>query len=109
MCVKLLQSHPTLYDPMDCSLPDFSVYGIHQARILEWVAMPSSRVSSQPRDRTHVSYVFNTSTTWKAHLWHRVNQTGIGETVLFEKFTSSTHPFISSTNINWVAWQPTDS
>ena len=46
MCVKLLQSCPTLYDPMDCSLPGFSVHGILQARILEWVAMPSSRVSS---------------------------------------------------------------
>ena len=46
MCVKLLQSCPTLYDPMDCSLPGFSVHGILQARILEWVAMPSSRGSS---------------------------------------------------------------
>ena len=33
-----------------------SVRGILQARALEWVAMPSSRGSSQPRDRTHVSY-----------------------------------------------------
>ena len=31
---------PTLYDPMDCSLPDSSVHGILQARILEWVAIP---------------------------------------------------------------------
>ena len=35
---------------MDCSPPGFTVYGILQARILEWVAMPSSRGSSQPRD-----------------------------------------------------------
>ena len=42
-------------DPMDCSPPGSSVHGILQARILEWVAMPSSRGSSQPRDRTHVS------------------------------------------------------
>ena len=35
----------------------FSVYEILQARILEWVAMPSSRESSQPRDPTHISYV----------------------------------------------------
>ena len=37
-------------DPMDCSLPGFSVHGILQARILEWVAMPSSRRSSPPRE-----------------------------------------------------------
>ena len=40
---------------MDCSLPDSSVYGILQARILEWVAIPFSRGSSRPRDRTQVS------------------------------------------------------
>ena len=41
-------------DPMDCGPPGSSVHGILQARILEWVTMPSSRGSSQPRDRTHV-------------------------------------------------------
>ena len=44
------QSCPTLCDPVDCT-----VYGVLQARILEWVAIPSSRGSSQPRDRTQVS------------------------------------------------------
>ena len=53
--VKLLQSCPTLCDPIDCSLPGSSVHGILQARILQWVAMPSSRGFSRPRDRTHVS------------------------------------------------------
>ena len=42
---------------MDCSPPGCSVHGILQARILEWVAMPSCRRSSQSRDWTHVSYV----------------------------------------------------
>ena len=42
---KSLQSCLTLCDPMDCSLPGSSVYGILQARILEWVAIPSSRGS----------------------------------------------------------------
>ena len=46
------QSCLTLCHPMDCNPPDSSVHGIHQARILEWVAMPCSRGSSQPRDRT---------------------------------------------------------
>ena len=54
---KLLQSHQTLYSPMDCSLPGSSVHGILQARILEWVGMPSSKGCSQPRDWTCVSYV----------------------------------------------------
>ena len=38
--VLVMQLCPTLWDPMDCSLPDSSVLGIHQARILEWVAIP---------------------------------------------------------------------
>ena len=51
------QSCPTLCGPMDCNPPGSSVYGIFQARILEWMAMPSSRAFSQFRDQTHVSYV----------------------------------------------------
>ena len=41
--------------PVDCSPPGASVHGIFQARILEWVAIPSSRRSCQPRDRTQAS------------------------------------------------------
>ena len=40
---KLLKLCPTLFDPIGSSPPGFSVHGILQARILEWVAMPSSR------------------------------------------------------------------
>ena len=47
VCAKLLQSCLTLCNPMDCSPPGSSVHGILQARILEWVAMPFSRESSQ--------------------------------------------------------------
>ena len=54
--VSVSQSCPTLCDLMDCSPPGSSVYGILQARILEWVAM-STRESSQPKDRTQVSYI----------------------------------------------------
>ena len=43
--------------PCRCSPPGSSVHGILQARILEWVTMPSSKGSSRPRDWTHVSYV----------------------------------------------------
>ena len=44
------QLHVTLWDPTDCSPPGSSVRGISQASILEWVAISSSRGSSQPRD-----------------------------------------------------------
>ena len=60
-CVQWLQSCPTLCKPVDCSPPGSSIRRILQARILEWVAMPSSRVSSWPTDRTQRS---------KTHLLH---------------------------------------
>ena len=50
----LLQSCVTLYNPMNCSPPGSSVCGIPHARILQWVAIPFSRGSSQPRNQTHV-------------------------------------------------------
>ena len=50
--VKVAQSYPTLCIPMD-----YTVHGIFQARILEWVAFLFSRESSQPRDRTQVSHI----------------------------------------------------
>ena len=52
MKVKVAQSCPTLCDPMD-----YTVHGILQGRIPEWVAVPFSRGSSQPRDRTQVSCI----------------------------------------------------
>ena len=50
--VKVTQLYPTLCNPMD-----YTVRGILQARILEWVAFPFTRGSSQPRDRTQVSRI----------------------------------------------------
>ena len=50
--VKVARLCPTLQDPMD-----YTVHGILQAGILEWVAMPFSRGSSSPRDRTQVSCI----------------------------------------------------
>ena len=57
VCAKSLQSCLTFCDLMDCSPSGSSVCGVLQAGILEWVAMPSSRGSSRPRDRTHISYI----------------------------------------------------
>ena len=57
----------TLCNPIDCSLPGFSIHGIFQARILEQVAISFSRGSSQPRDWTHVSYI---NCTGRGVLYH---------------------------------------
>ena len=54
---KSLQSCLTLCNPIDGSPPGSPVPGILQARTLEWVAMHSSKGSSQHRDQTHISYV----------------------------------------------------
>ena len=48
---------PTLHDPMDCSIPGFSVPGIFQARVLEWVVIVFSSGSSWPRDWTQISRI----------------------------------------------------
>ena len=71
-CASLYaESCPTLCNPKDCTPPDSSVYGTFHARILEWVAISSSRESSQTRDRTWV-FCFGTRilyhwATWKSH------------------------------------------
>ena len=77
VCVhaKSLRLCPTLCDPMDP--PGSSVRRISQARIVAWVAMPSFRGSSWPRDQTHISYV-----SWigillsykKEHIWVSSNE-----------------------------------
>ena len=54
---EVVQSCPTLYNPMHCSLPGSSVHGIFQARALERVAISFSRGPSQHRDRTLVSHI----------------------------------------------------
>ena len=54
---EVARSCPTLCDPMDCSPPGSSVYGILQARTLEWVAISFSRGSSQLRDGTQASCI----------------------------------------------------
>ena len=59
MVAKSLHLCPTLCNPMDSNLPGFSVYGISQARILEWVAMPSSSGSPWPRDWTRLLCLLN--------------------------------------------------
>ena len=80
VCV-LPQSCLTCCNPMDRSLPGSSVQGILQARILEWVVMPSSMGSSRPRYQTCISYVscigkfFTTSANWEAQYLFNTNLT----------------------------------
>ena len=57
MKVEMLVSQSCPIVTHDCSLPGSSVHGVLQARILEWVAMPSSRGSPQLRDQTWVSCI----------------------------------------------------
>ena len=66
-------SRVQLCELMDCSLPGSSVHGIFQARILEWVAISSSKGSCWPKDQTHISlvscigrWILYHSATWEA-------------------------------------------
>ena len=64
------------FQPMDCSLPDSSVHGISQARILEWVAISFFRGSSWPRDGTRIfcigRQILYHRATWEAQTFLRV-------------------------------------
>ena len=74
VCVLVFQSCPILCNPMDCSPPGSSVHGILQARVLEWVAISSSRGSSWPRDQTCVSCISCTGRRilYPQGTWNRV-------------------------------------
>ena len=73
-CCLVTKLSPAVCDPMKYSLPGSSVHGISQVRILEWVAMPSSRGSSWPRYLTQVFciarfifYCWATRETWELY------------------------------------------
>ena len=59
---SILWSCPALCNLMDCSPPGFSIHGIYQTRILEWVAISYSRESPQPRDWTWIFFLLH----WQA-------------------------------------------
>ena len=74
MCVHVLSHVGLTGDPVDCSLSDFPVHGILQARIMEWVTVPSLWDPSHPgiqsaslRSTALAGSFFTTSTTWEAH------------------------------------------
>ena len=87
-----------LWDPMDYSLPESSVHGIFQARILEWVAISSFRGSSQPKDQTRVScigrWVLYHWATWEVPIQELPNS-----------FHSSSHDYFFPDDQCW-NWSP---
>ena len=93
LCVHTLfvtQSCLTLWNPMNCSPPGSSVYWIFQARILEWVAMPSSRGSSLPRDWIHISYI-SCIGKWVLYHWRHLGSPVIVIAVIYKDLLSSKH------------------
>ena len=100
-----VQSCPTLCDPIDYSPPGPSVHGILQARILEWVAMPSCRGSSQPRDGTSVSCIsciagrfFTHWATWETPL-KSLHEILYFQVLVALSFPNS--PFIDPSLLSW--------
>ena len=106
MCAKLLQLCLTLCDPMDCSLPGFSVHGISQARILEWVAMPFSGDLPGPGIE-HTSLMspalagglFTTSSTWGAHIFINLDVISPNDSSVLHLAKLLLHPFKFSSDI----------
>ena len=111
MCELVARSFQTLCNPMDCSLPGFSVHGIFQARILEWVDICFFRGSSWSRDRTWVSHIagrlFTVWVTREAHITNKKPQrldlnTGF-MTFSLEIFLP---PYNAQTWHCWIAFSP---
>ena len=92
------KSCPTLCDPMGCSLPGFSVHGIFQAIVLEWIAISFSRGSSQPRAQTRVSCIVDRCFT----IW-ATREVIEGVPVLLRRFYNLTSQDQLSPNLNSLA------
>ena len=89
--LRCVLCHVRLCDPMKCSSPSSSVHEIFQARILEWVAISSSRGSSQPSDQTHVSCISCIS----RQILLRLHHLGSPKThTLSQKENCQTSPFL---------------
>ena len=87
--VKIAKLCPTLCDPMD-----YIVHGIFQVRILEWVAVPFSRRSPQPRDQTRISC---TADSLPAEPQAKPKNIGVGSLSLFQRI------FLTQ-ELNWDLW-----
>ena len=99
------QSCSTLCNPMDCGPPGSSVHGILLARILEWIAMPSSRGSSQPRDRIHISFISCIGRWVLYHYHHLVSppkSESVSHSVVSDSLGSSVHEILQARILQWV-------
>ena len=100
------QSCLTLCNVIDCTPPGSSVHGILQARIMEWVAIPFSRVSSQPRDWTQVSRIAGRILTlWATTHGMCIDNSGPHCPGQCAKDKSHGHHDTVSASLPTVAWQ----
>ena len=108
MKVKIALSCPTVWDPMDCSPPGCSVYGILQARILGWVAILFSRASSRPKDQTHVSHTAGRLYHLSHQESHYIYQIKVEETqsifTLCYRFILRNEPFPGTYRLSIILW-----
>ena len=95
--VKVTQLCPTLWDPMD-----YTVHGILQARILEWVAYHFSRGSSQPRDRTQVSCIVG---SLPAEPQGKPKNTGVGSLSLLHQIFLTQELNQDLLDCRWILYQ----
>ena len=96
--VKVAQSCPTLCDPMD-----YAVHGTLQAKILEWVAFPFSRGSSQPKDQTQVSHIAGGSLP--AEPQRKPKNTGVGSLSLLQGLFLTQESNRSLLHCRWILYQ----
>ena len=113
MCVLVAQSCLSLCNPVDCSSPGSSVHGIFQARILEWVAFPFSRGSSQPRDWTQVFIAGRFFTVWVTREALMINRniwmiSGVWDSPLLQSKQQSTPRLVSIRTLSWAGLRPPD-
>ena len=117
---EVAQSCPTLCDPMDCSLPGSSIYGIFQARVVEWGANSFSRRSSQPRDWTLVSHIVSSwGCNWPSHqphIWQerncprahkdktKIQKSGTVVTLCLSEDTQSCFSAFPGTSLHFSLW-----
>ena len=85
-------------------LPDYSVHGILQAIILEWVVMPSSRGSSQPRDQPCISYVSCTDSHVVSHQSHQKVKAAQSCLTLCDPRDYTVHGILLARILDWVAF-----
>ena len=97
----VIQSCLTLCDPMDCSPPGSSVHGDCRSRILKHIAIPSSRGSSQPRDRRQVSCTAGRFFT----IWAKVKNTGVGSLSLLQGIFLTQESNWGLQHCRWILYQ----